>query len=104
MKDVYLTIINVPTPGSERTDPDLRVHSAVQLASKIGLDTRSQSLIKDEYLFEWEIPRRYVVHIVSLQTLHDRGFAMEAYNTESLRLAVYTTAEKEVVIDFERVR
>ena len=30
MKDVYLPIRNVPTPGSERPDPDLRVHSAVQ--------------------------------------------------------------------------
>ena len=32
MKYVYLTIVNIPGPGSE-TNPDLQVHSAVQLAS-----------------------------------------------------------------------
>jgi hypothetical protein len=79
MKDVYLTIINVPGPGSESTDPDLRVHSAVQLAEAIGLDGEDKRLFKNEYLFEWEILERYVVHIPSLQTLHDRGFRMEPY-------------------------
>lgn len=79
MKDVYLTIINIPGPGSKRTDPNLRVHSAIELARAIGLDKKSQRLFKDEYLFEWEIPQRYVVHKVSLQTLHDRGFAMGPY-------------------------
>ncbi|KAG9228059.1 hypothetical protein BJ875DRAFT_490287 [Amylocarpus encephaloides] len=95
MMDVYLTIINIPGPGSERPDPDLRVHSAVQLARLMGLDEESQRLFKDEYLFEWEIPQRYVVHIVSLQTLHDRGFAMEPYRisdakgTIELRKRIY---------------
>ena len=79
IKDIYLTIINIPGPDSEQLDPDLRVHSAVQLAREIGLDAESQMLFKDEYLFEWEIPRRYVVHVVSLQTLYNRGFAMESY-------------------------
>jgi hypothetical protein len=36
-------------------------------------------LFEDEYLFEWEIPERYVVHVLSLPTLHDRGFRMEPY-------------------------
>lgn len=49
------------------------------MARAIGLDAESQRLFKDEYLFEWEIPQRYVLHMVSLQTLHDRGFAMEPY-------------------------
>jgi hypothetical protein len=95
MKDVYLTIINIPGPGSERPDPDLRVHSAVQLAREIKLNAKSQRLFKDEYLFEWEIPQRYVVHMVSLQTLHDRGFAMGPYKisnergTNELRKHIY---------------
>jgi len=65
MEDVYLTIISIPSPGSERP-ADLRVHSAVQLARAMGLDEESQRLFKDEYLFVWEIPQRYVVHMVSL--------------------------------------
>jgi len=84
MEDVYLTIISIPSPGSERP-ADLRVHSAVQLARAMGLDEESQRLFKDEYLFVWEIPQRYVVHMVSLQTLHDRGFAMEPYRISDER-------------------
>jgi hypothetical protein len=45
----------------------------------IGLDAESQRLFKDEYLFDWEIPQRYVLHMESLQTLQDRGFTMEPY-------------------------
>ena len=95
VKDMYLTIINIAGPGSERPDPDLQVHSAVRLARAIELDAESQRLFKDECLFEWEIPQRYVVNRVSLRTLRDRGFAMESYRisdeggTDELRKRVY---------------
>jgi hypothetical protein len=32
-----------------------------------------------EYLFEWEIPERYIVHEVSVETLMNRGFDMKHY-------------------------
>lgn len=71
-------ISRVLGPGSESTDPHLRVHSAVQLAGAIRLDGEEKRPFKDEYLFEWEIPERYVVHTLSLQT-YDRGFRTEPY-------------------------
>jgi hypothetical protein len=32
-----------------------------------------------EYLFEWEIPKKYLIHTVSVQTLLNRGLNMEYY-------------------------
>ena len=96
-KDVYLAIINIPPQG---TDPNLRVHSAIQLARKIGLDERDQLRFKGEYLFEWKIPKRYVVQRVSLQTLHDRGFRMDEYErfetgTSLLRRRIYEASSSQ---------
>jgi hypothetical protein len=36
-------------------------------------------MFKNEYIFEWEIPEKYIVHKVSVQTLLERGLNMERY-------------------------
>ena len=34
-------------------------------------------MFKDEYIFEWEVPEKYIVHKVSVQTLLERKLTVE---------------------------
>jgi hypothetical protein len=52
-------------------------HHAQHLARKIGHD--KTAIFKDEYIFEWEIPEKYIVHKVSVQTLLERGLDIGRY-------------------------
>jgi hypothetical protein len=52
-------------------------HRAERLAQENGEDEPRK--FKDEYIFEWEIPEKYIVHRVSVQTLLERGLDMERY-------------------------
>lgn len=45
-------------------------HRAQDLEEVGGSDPK---LFKSEYIFDWEIPGEYINHVVSLQTLIDRG-------------------------------
>jgi len=47
------------------------------LAQEIWQD--ETNMFKDEYIFEWEVPEKYIVHKVSVQTLLERGLSMERY-------------------------
>ena len=42
-------------------------HHAEYLAREMGQD--ETNMFKDEYIFEWEVPEKYIVHKVSVQTL-----------------------------------
>lgn len=54
------------------------------LAKETGI--KESYKLKHEYLFEWEIPDRYVEHRVSVETLLDRGLSFEDYLTDDGRL------------------
>lgn len=67
---IWIAFIKVPlvTSNEER---HVRVHSASQLAEACNHST--PSLFQHEMVFEWAVPEDYVTHIVSLQTLMERG-------------------------------
>jgi hypothetical protein len=52
-------------------------HHAEYLAREMGLD--ETNMFKDEYIFEWEVPEKYIVHKVSVRTLLERKLSMESY-------------------------
>jgi hypothetical protein len=52
-------------------------HHAKHLAQEIRLE--ESNMFVHEYVFEWEIPEKYVMHKVSVHTLLSRGFNMERY-------------------------
>lgn len=56
-------------------------HHAEDLAREI--EHNKPSLFKDEYIFVWEIPEKYMVHKISVQTLLERGLTMECYYEDS---------------------
>ncbi|TGO57504.1 hypothetical protein BOTNAR_0200g00020 [Botryotinia narcissicola] len=69
--EIWIAFIEVP-------DRELDVcHSAQEIARR--RHDQDSVLFKDEYLFEWEILREYVVHGGSVQTLIDRGLNMKEY-------------------------
>ncbi|KAL1591740.1 hypothetical protein SLS60_011739 [Paraconiothyrium brasiliense] len=68
---IWITFIHVP-------DVDKHVyHHAEGLAKKWNCPNPSR--LRYEYIFEWEIPEKYLIHKVSVQTLIERGFGMEEY-------------------------
>jgi hypothetical protein len=68
---IWVVFIAVPGPDSGI------YHHGKDLAGKIGkLDLCKY---KHEYIFEWEVPQKYIIHTVSLQTLMDRGLGVENY-------------------------
>jgi len=68
---IWIVFIRVPYKD-KRT-----YHHAEHLAREIGQN--ETSMFKHEYIFEWEIPKKYIVHKVSVQTLLERGLNMERY-------------------------
>jgi hypothetical protein len=54
-----------------------RYHHSEYLAREIGQD--ETNMFKDEYIFEWEVPEKYIAHKVSVQTFLKRGLNMERY-------------------------
>lgn len=65
--DIWIAFIGVPVDTNE---PPVRSHRARLLAEQIGLP--DPVLFHYGTVFEWEIPKAYVMHRVSLQTLLDR--------------------------------
>lgn len=78
--------------SSTTQDPPLKIHSAQHLAESCGLSEPTR--FYHEYLFEWEIPEKYVSHRVSLQTLMARGldrdkdYLRETISTADLRCSI----------------
>ncbi|THV47738.1 hypothetical protein BGAL_0291g00020 [Botrytis galanthina] len=72
---IWIALIEVPD-----RDKDL-YHSAQEIARRCH--DQYPVLFKNEYLFEWEIPIKYVVHGISVQTLVDRGLNMKEYREDT---------------------
>lgn len=70
-EQIWIVFISVPHKDKGT------YHHAEYLARKIGQD--KTDMFKDEYIFEWEIPEKYIAHKVSVQNLLGRGFTMERY-------------------------
>jgi len=66
-------IVFISVPHKDRSI----YHHAEHLAREIGQD--KTAIFKDKYIFEWEIPEKYIVHKISIQTLVERGLDMERY-------------------------
>src|SRR5277367_6570554 len=52
-------------------------HHAEHLAQEIWQD--GTNMFKDEYIFEWEVPEKYIIHKVLVQTLLERRLNMDRY-------------------------
>ena len=52
-------------------------HHAEGLADILRM--KDSSWLRHEYIFEWEIPKKYVIHEVSVETLMQRGFNMSEF-------------------------
>jgi hypothetical protein len=59
-------------------------HHAEDLAKQYG--HTEPWILHYEYLFEWEIPERYLVHEVSVKTLINRGFDMTCYLDDNSKI------------------
>jgi hypothetical protein len=68
---IWIAFIYVP-------DEDKHIyHHAEDLAKKWNYPNPGR--LRYEYIFEWEIPARYLIHKVSVETLITRGFDMNQY-------------------------
>ncbi|KAK3934720.1 hypothetical protein QBC46DRAFT_399090 [Diplogelasinospora grovesii] len=73
-RDIWVVFVEVPATIHETP---ARVHAARRLAEECeDLEPR---LFYHEFVFEWAIPEKYMLHKVSLQTLMDRGLEWERY-------------------------
>ena len=73
--DIWIAIISVPV-GENDTLP---YHHAVKLALELGYSPEERRKVMHEYIFEWEIEYQYVEHMVSVETLLDRGLDLDSY-------------------------
>ncbi|KAJ5562765.1 hypothetical protein N7461_001526 [Penicillium sp. DV-2018c] len=73
--DIWIAIISVPV-GENDTLP---YHHAVKLALELGYSPEERRKFMHEYIFEWEIEYQYVEHMVSVETLLDRGLDLDSY-------------------------
>ncbi|KFY70315.1 hypothetical protein V499_09271 [Pseudogymnoascus sp. VKM F-103] len=87
--DIWIAFIEVPptTDGAAT-----RIHLAKTLAKRCKL--KEPNLFLHEVVFEWAIPRNYVVHEVSLKTLLDRGLEEDYILHPSTLKARQFTAEQ----------
>ena len=85
--DIWIAFIEVP-PTMNKTAT--RIHSAKELAEKYKLSVPDK--FSHEVVFEWAIPEKYVLHMVSLRTLMDRGLK-EHYFVQTSTWEVRSTKE-----------
>lgn len=69
---IWIVLISVP-----HKDRSI-YHHAEHLARESGQD--KTAIFKDEYIFEWEIPEKCIVHEVSVQTLLGSGLDLGRYS------------------------
>ena len=67
-EDIWIAFIEIPPTTNETAT---RIHSAKELAERCKL--KEPNKLSHEVVFEWAIPKNYVVHEISLQTLMGRG-------------------------------
>lgn len=69
--EIWIAFVEIPpTEGG--------IHAARKLADECSLP-RSY-LFSREFVFEWAIPKKYVLHEVSLQTLFNRGLPQDSFS------------------------
>ncbi|CAI7622660.1 unnamed protein product [Penicillium glandicola] len=73
--DIWIAIISVPVRGNDTS----LYHHAEDLALDLEMGLEESRKFRHEYLFEWEIPDQYVKHMVSVETLLDRGLNLDSY-------------------------
>ena len=66
--EVWIAFIGIPYATDQTA---VRIHSARNLAKKCEFE--KPHVFYHEIVFEWAIPESYVLHMVSLQTLLERG-------------------------------
>ncbi|KAL2060620.1 hypothetical protein VTL71DRAFT_9261 [Oculimacula yallundae] len=66
--DIWIAFIAVPPTTNETAT---RIHPAKELAERFGLPDPNK--FSHEVVFEWAIPKEYVLHQVSLRTWIERG-------------------------------
>lgn len=71
--DIYIVFISVPAEVRHST----AIHSAQVLAEECDFEDSIQ--FKYELLFEWAIPKEFVHHWVTVETLLQRGLNMDRY-------------------------
>ena len=71
LDQIWIVFISVPHKDKAT------YNHAEYLAREMGQD--ETNMFKDEYIFEWEVPEKYIVHKVLVQTLLERGLSMERY-------------------------
>ncbi|KFX88766.1 hypothetical protein O988_08912 [Pseudogymnoascus sp. VKM F-3808] len=92
LADIWIAFIEIPTTKTKVTK---RIHSAETLAEKCDLSEPQK--LRYEFVFEWAIPKKYLVHKVSLQTLVDRGLRQEDFcksNTAEVRYNLAKTFQR----------
>lgn len=87
--DIWIAFIEVPPSGHEST---VRFHSAKDFAEKCGLP--KPTLFIHEVVFEWAIPRKYVLHEVCLKTLIDRKLQPHWFSQQSTAEIRYHMAKE----------
>ena len=68
---IWIAFIYVP-------DVDKHVFHHAEGLAKI-LELPNSERFRYEYIFEWDIPKKYLIHKVSVETLVERGFDMKEY-------------------------
>ncbi|KOS46811.1 hypothetical protein ACN38_g2276 [Penicillium nordicum] len=71
-KEIWIAIIFVPD------DANTQPHHARKFAQQL-MGSRDAKVFKHEYLFEWEIPRSYLKHNVSLRELFKGGRSIGSF-------------------------
>ncbi|KFZ03536.1 hypothetical protein V502_10865 [Pseudogymnoascus sp. VKM F-4520 (FW-2644)] len=74
LADIWIAFIEVPPTTNETAT---RIHSAKELAERCKLEKPNK--FSHEVVFEWAIPKNYVAHEVSLQTLMGRGLQKHCF-------------------------
>jgi hypothetical protein len=87
--DIWIAFIEVPPTMDEDAT---RIHSAKELAEKCG--DPEYKKFSHEFVFEWAVPEKYVVHEVSLQTLIERGLRERRFlQSSTAEVRRYTAKE-----------
>ncbi|KAL9488341.1 hypothetical protein ACSS6W_000618 [Trichoderma asperelloides] len=87
--DIWIAFIKAPATGHESPTS---LHVAQHLAEECKLPKPKKFCY--EYVFEWVIPDKYVLHQVSLKTLMDRGLDWEKYVFADDRYRKVVSTEK----------
>jgi hypothetical protein len=67
---------------TSRTDTQTRIYSAKNFATESGSSEEEVRLFENEYVFLWKVPEDNVIHVVSMNLVIQRGFALPEIHTD----------------------